>query len=182
MPKAVILYSFKKGDTSPFVDNLTKLSFNRKDGRRTILSKEFSVNEVELNVSQLKKIKTFIAKNATVLIASPFRVWREAFKAAGVDSEEATMLAGLATASSPVTTVAPPEAVEMETEMDAEAAPIKAELKAEESQAEGIVEDDFDVDALVSSLSNAKLGGRRRKTRSNKKLRRRYSRRAPSLG
>jgi hypothetical protein len=180
MPKAVVLYSFKKGDTSTLAGNLTKLAFNRKDGRRTIYSKEFSLDEVDLNLKQLKAIKDSIAKNATVMIASPSRVWREAFKAAGIGSEEATMLAGLAMSSSATTSEAPAEVEDME--MDAEAAPIRAELRAEESQAEGIVEDDFDVDALVSGLANAKLGGRRRKTRKAKKSKRRYSRRAPSLG
>jgi hypothetical protein len=56
-------------------------------------------------------------------------------------------------------------------------APIATELKQEESQSEGIVDDDFDVDALVSGLAKTKLGGRRR-TRRAKKLRRRYSRKA----
>ena len=181
MPKAVILYSFKKDDPSPLLENLTKLQFNRKDGRRTIFSKEFSLDEVELDLGQLKTIKDAIAKNATVMIASPSRVWREAFKAAGVDSEEAIMLAGLAMSSTAVSSEAPEEAPDME--MDADAGPLKSELAAVESQSQGIVEDDFDVDALVAGLASAKIGGRRRrKTRKSKKSKRRYSRKAPSLG
>jgi hypothetical protein len=58
------------------------------------------------------------------------------------------------------------------------AQPVAAELKQEESQSQGIVDDDFDVDALVAGLVNTKIGGRRRKTRRGKKLRRRYSRKA----
>jgi hypothetical protein len=53
-------------------------------------------------------------------------------------------------------------------EADAKASaakPIAVELKQEESQSQGIVDDDFDVDALVAGLVNTKIGGRRRKTR-----------------
>ena len=183
MPKAVILFSFKKGDQSPLLKNLTDLSFNRKDGRRTIFSKEFSVDEVELDLNQLKAVKDSIVKNATIRIASPSRVWRQAFHAAGLDSEEAITLAGLAMANEGTTT-----SVNLldfgdssMSEADAKAAaaqPISAELKQEESQSQGIVDDDFDVDALVAGLVNTKIGGRRRGTRRSKKLRRRYSRKA----
>ena len=53
----------------------------------------------------------------------------------------------------------------------ASAQPIVAEMKQEESQSQGIVEDDFDVDALVSGLANTNIGGRRRGTRRAKKSR-----------
>jgi hypothetical protein len=62
-----------------------------------------------------------------------------------------------------------------EADIPAAKSPIAAELKQEESQSQGIVDNDFDVDALVSGLAKTKLGGRRR-TRRAKKLRRRYSR------
>ena len=181
MPKAVILFSFKKGDPSPLLKNLTDLSFNRKDGRRTIFSKEFSVNEVELELNQLKAVKDSIIKNATIRIAGPSRVWRQAFLAAGLESEEAVLLAGLATANKGTTTsvnlldfgdssmgeAAIPEAK----------APVATQLKQEESQSQGIVDDDFDVDALVAGLVNTKIGGRRRKTRRGGKKSRSKSRR-----
>lgn len=183
MPKAVILFSFKKDDPSPLLKNLSDLTFNRKDGRRTIFSKEFSVNEVELELDQLKAVKDSITKNATIRIASPSRVWKEAFKAAGLDSEEALALAGLA--------MAEPGTVSFSSltdtgdssmgEADAKAAaaqPVAAELKQEESQSQGIVDDDFDVDALVAGLVNTKIGGRRRrKTRRGGKKSRSKSRR-----
>ena len=52
--------------------------------------------------------------------------------------------------------------------------PIIAEINSQqESQSQGIVDDDFDVDTLVSGLANTKLGGRRRRKtrRGGKKLR-----------
>jgi hypothetical protein len=170
MPKAVILFSFKKDDPSPLLKNLTDLTFNRKDGRRTIFSKEFSVNEVELELDQLKAVKDSITKNATIRIASPSRVWKEAFKAAGLDSEEALALAGLAMAepgtTSSVNLLDFGDSSMGESDAKAAAAqPVAAELKQEESQSQGIVDDDFDVDALVAGLVNTKIGGRRRKTR-----------------
>lgn len=182
MPKAVILFSFKKGDPSPLLQGLSDLSFNRKDGRRTIFSKEFSVNEVELDLNQLKTIKDTIAKKATIRIASPFRIWKESFKAAGLDSEDSIALAGLAIAE--VGTVSSVNLLDFgdsnmnEAPVPAAAQPVAAELKQEESQSQGIVDDDFDVDALVAGLVNTKIGGRRRGTRRAKKLRRRYSRKA----
>jgi hypothetical protein len=181
MPKAVILFSFKKGDPSPLLKNLSDLTFNRKDGRRTIFSKEFSVNEVELELDQLKAVKDSIIKNATIRIASPSRVWKEAFKAAGLDSEEAITLAGLAMAeagtTSSVNLLDFGDSSMGEAPVPAAAQPVAAELKQEESQSQGIVDDDFDVDALVAGLVNTKIGGRRRKTRRGGKKSRSKSRR-----
>jgi hypothetical protein len=175
MPKAVILFSFKKGDPSPLLKNLSDLTFNRKDGRRTIFSKEFSVNEVELELNQLKAVKDSIIKNATIRIAGPSRVWRQAFLAAGLESEEAVLLAGLATANKGTTTSVNlldfGDSAMGEAPVPAAAQPVAAELKQEESQSQGIVDDDFDVDALVAGLVNTKIGGRRRKTRRAKKSR-----------
>jgi hypothetical protein len=173
MPKAVILFSFKKDDPSPLLKNLSDLSFNRKDGRRTIFSKEFSVNEVELDLNQLKTIKDAIAKNATIRIASPSRIWKEAFKSAGLDSEEASALAGLAMAESGTMSFSSltdtGDSSMGEAVVPAAAQPVAAELRQEESQSQGIVDDDFDVDALVAGLVNTKIGGRRRrKTRSTR--------------
>jgi hypothetical protein len=175
MPKAVILFSFKKGDPSPLLKNLSDLTFNRKDGRRTIFSKEFSVNEVELDLNQLKTIKDSITKNATIRIASPSRVWKEAFKSAGLDSEEAVLLAGLAIAEAGTMSFSSltdtGDSSMGEAAVPVAAQPVVAELKQEESQSQGIVDDDFDVDALVAGLVNTKIGGRRRKTRRAKKSR-----------
>jgi hypothetical protein len=177
MPKAVILFSFKKDDPSPLLKNLSDLSFNRKDGRRIIFSKEFSLNEVEMELDQLKAVKDSIVKNATVRIASPSRVWKEAFKSAGLDSEEAVALAGLAMAESGTMSFSSltdtGDSSMGEAAVPVAAQPVAAELKQEESQSQGIVEDDFDVDALVAGLVNTKIGGRttrvldtrRRKTR-----------------
>ena len=181
MPKAVILFSFKKDDPSPLLKNLSDLSFNRKDGRRIIFSKEFSLNEVEMELDQLKAVKDSITRNATVRISSPSRVWKEAFKDAGLDPEEAVALAGLAMAESgtvSVTSLTDTGDSSMGEAQPAAAQPIVAQLKQEESQSQGIVEDDFDVDALVSGLANTKLGGRRRrKTRRGGKKSRSKSRR-----
>lgn len=177
MPKAVILFSFKKDDPSPLLKNLSDLSFNRKDGRRTIFSKEFSVNEVELDLDQLKTIKDAIAKNATIRIASPSRIWKEAFKSAGLDSEEAIALAGLAMAESGTMSFSSltdtGDSSMGEAPVPVAAQPVATALRQEESQSQGIVDDDFDVDALVAGLVNTKIGGRttrvldtrRRKTR-----------------
>jgi hypothetical protein len=199
MPKAVILFSFKKDDPSPLLKELSHIRFDRKDGRRTIFSKEFSVDEVELDLGQLKAVKDSIVENATYRIGSPFRIWKEAFKAAGLDPTEAALLAGLATAKKgtvssvatddttttkkeTVSSVATDDTAMDDTAMDEAAipeakSPVAAELRQEESQSQGIVDNDFDVDALVSGLAKTKLGGRRR-TRRAKKLRRRYSRKA----
>jgi hypothetical protein len=168
MPKAVILFSFKKDDPSPLLKNLSDLSFNRKDGRRTIFSKEFSVNEVELELDQLKAVKDSIAKNATIRIASPSRIWKEAFKSAGLDSEEAIALAGLAMAESGTTSFSSLTDTGDSSMGEAAAQPVASALRQEESQSQGIVDDDFDVDALVTGLVNTKIGGRRRKTRSTR--------------
>jgi hypothetical protein len=175
MPKAVILFSFKKDDPSPLLNELSELSFNRKDGRRTIFSKEFSVDEVQLDLGQLKAVKDTIAKKATYRIGSPSRVWTQAFKAAGLDSKEAVLLAGLAVAkkgtTSSVNLLDFGDSNMNEAQVPAAAQPVAAELKQEESQSQGIVDDDFDVDALVAGLVNTKIGGRRRKTRRAKKSR-----------
>ena len=182
MPKAVILFSFTKADKTTLIDNLKDLEFKRKDGRRIIFSKEFSLNEVEMDLSQLKAVKDSIIKNATVRIASPSRIWKEAFKSAGLDSQEAVLLAGLALAKDVVKPpsfkeTGDPTMVDMEDETAA--APIIAEINSQqESQSQGIVDDDFDVDTLVSGLANTKLGGRRRrKTRRGGKKSRSKSRR-----
>jgi hypothetical protein len=189
MPKAVILFSFKKGDPSPLLKELSYIHFDRKDGRRTIFSKEFSVDEVELDLAQLKAVKDSIVKNATYRIGSPSRVWKEAFKAAGLDSDEAVLLAGLATAkegtTSSVNLLDFGDSAMGEADIPEASAPIATELKQEESQSEGIVDDDFDVNALVSGLAKTKLGGRtkrvldtrRRKTRRGGKKSRSKSRR-----
>jgi hypothetical protein len=181
MPKAVILFSFKKDDPSPLLKNLSDLSFNRKDGRRIIFSKEFSLNEVEMELDQLKAVKDSIAKNATIRIASPSRIWKEAFKSAGLDSEEAVALAGLAMAESGTMSFSSltdtGDSSMGEAPVPVAAQPVAAELKQEESQSQGIVDDDFDVDALVAGLVNTKIGGRttrvldtrRRKTRKGAK-------------
>jgi hypothetical protein len=175
MPKAVILFSFKKGDPSPLLKELSDIHFDRKDGRRTIFSKEFSVDEVELDLGQLKAVKDSIVKNATYRIGSPFRVWKEAFKAAGLDPAEAALLAGLATAkkgtTSSVNLLDFGDSAMGEEAIPEASAPIATELKQEESQSEGIVDDDFDVDALVSGLAKTKLGGRRKTRRRAKKSR-----------
>ena len=195
----MILFSFKKDDPSPLLKELSHIRFDRKDGRRTIFSKEFSVDEVELDLGQLKAVKDSIVENATYRIGSPFRIWKEAFKAAGLDPTEAALLAGLATAKKgtvssvatddttttkkeTVSSVATDDTAMDDTAMDEAAipeakSPVAAELRQEESQSQGIVDNDFDVDALVSGLAKTKLGGRRR-TRRAKKLRRRYSRKA----
>ena len=44
MPKAIILFSFTKADKTTLIDNLKDLEFKRKDGRRIIFSKEFSLS------------------------------------------------------------------------------------------------------------------------------------------
>jgi hypothetical protein len=55
-----------------------------------------------------------------------------------------------------------------EAPVPAAAQPVASALRQEESQSQGIVDDDFDVDALVAGLVNTKIGGRRRKTRSTR--------------
>jgi hypothetical protein len=155
--------------------NLSDLTFNRKDGRRTIFSKEFSVNEVELDLGQLKTIKDTITQKAKIRIAGPSRVWRQAFLAAGLESEEAVLLAGLAIANKGTTTSVNlldfGDSAMGEAPVPAAAQPVAAELKKEESESQGIVDDDFDVDALVAGLVNTKIGGRRKTRRGGKKSR-----------
>jgi hypothetical protein len=137
------------------------------------------VNEVELKLNQLKTIKDAIAKNATIRIASPSRIWKEAFKSAGLDSEKAIALAGLAMAESGTMSFSSltdtGDSSMSEASVPAAAQPVAAQLRQEESQSQGIVDDDLDVDALVAGLVNTKIGGRRRKTRRGKKSR--YTRR-----
>ena len=67
-----------------------------------------------------------------------------------------------------------------EAAIPAAAQSVASALRQEESQSQGIVDDDFDVDALVAGLVNTKIGGRttrvldtrrRRKSRRSKKLR-----------
>lgn len=186
----MILFSFTKDDKTTLIENLKVLKFNRKDGRRIVFSKEFSLNEVEMDLDQLKTVKDSIIRNATIRISSPSHIWTKAFKEAGLEKYDAISLAGLAMVSDVI--VKPSSITDtgdstMDMEEQTAAAPIIAEINSQqESQSQGIVDDDFDVDALVSGLANTKLGGRRRGTRSTrtftvrrgKKLRRRYSRKA----
>ena len=173
MPKAVILFSFKKDDPSPLLKSLSDLQFNRKDGSGIIFSMEFDVNEAEFTVAQLKKIKEKIVLRATHRISKPYYIWKETFKEVGLDKEKASALAGLALANGGTTSFSSLTDTGDSTMSDAPQAvpaaaqPIVAELRQEESQSQGIVDDDFDVDALVSGLANAKIGGRR-KTRSTR--------------
>jgi hypothetical protein len=173
MPKAVILFSFKKDDPSPLLKSLSDLQFNRKDGSGIIFSMEFDVNEAEFTVAHLIKIKEKIVLRATHRISKPYYIWKETFKEVGLDKEKASALAGLALANGGTTSFSSLTDTGDSTMSDAPQAvpaaaqPIVAELRQEESQSQGIVDDDFDVDALVSGLANAKIGGRR-KTRSTR--------------
>jgi hypothetical protein len=170
MPKAVILFSFKKDDPSPLLENLTLLKFNRKDGRRTIFSKEFDVDEYKFSLAQLKMIKQKIILRATHRFSSPNYIWRETFKEVGIPQENAILLAGLAMADGGTKSSAATDDTAMSDASEPvppAAQPIVAELR-QESQSQGIVDDDFDVDELVSGLASTKLGGRRRKTRSTR--------------
>ena len=184
MPKAVILFSFKKGDPSPLIPNLSLLKFNRKDGRRMVFSMEFDNNEVNLTLNQLKTIKSKIILRATHRISKPYYIWRETFREVGLNKEQASLLAGLALANkgdltfSSLTDTGDSTMSDAPQEVPVAAKPIVAELKQEESQSQGIVDDDFDVDALVAGLVNTKIGGRRRrKTRRGGKKSRSKSRR-----
>ena len=171
MPKAVILFSFKKDDPSPLIKNLSDLQFNRKDGRRIVFSMEFDNNEVKFTLNQLKTIKSKIIQRATHRISKPYYIWRETFREVGLDKEKASALAGLALANggttsySSLTDTGDSNMSDAPPPVSASAQPIVAEMKQEESQSQGIVEDDFDVDALISGLANTNIGGRRRKTR-----------------
>ena len=86
-----------------------------------------------------------------------------------MDSDEAVALAGLAMAepgtTSSVNLLDFGDSSMGEAAIPEAKAPVATELKQEESQSQGIVDDDFDVDALVAGLVNTKIGGRRRKTR-----------------
>jgi predicted regulator of amino acid metabolism with ACT domain len=211
MPKAVILFSFKKQDEGKeIIKNLTKIGFNRKDGRRIVFSVEIPMEIHTFSLAEVKTIKDSIEKSTDkVMIEHPDRVWRRAFNAVNTPriamvplyDEQGNPVIDIMTGKQKQVQVDP--VVEITGYIKAEggevsyssltdtgdsnmsaapvpaaAQPIVAEMKQEESQSQGIVEDDFDVDALVSGLAKTKLGGRRRGTRRSKKLRRRYSRKA----
>ena len=105
----------------------------------------------------------------------PSHIWTTAFKEAGLEKYDAISLAGLAMVSDVIvksSSITDTGDSTMDIEEQTAAAPIIAEINSQqESQSQGIVEDDFDVDALVSGLANTKLGGRRRGTRRGKKSR-----------
>lgn len=200
MPKAVILFSFKKQDEGKeIIKNLTKIGFNRKDGRRIVFSVEIPMEVHTFSLAEVKKIKDSIEKSIDkVMIEHPDRVWRRAFSA--VNTPRMVMVPSYDEQGNPVidmTGKQKQEQVDPVVEItgyikanggqasyssltdtgdsnmsaapvSASAQPIVAEMKQEESQSQGIVEDDFDVDELVSGLANTKLGGRRRGTRSTR--------------
>ena len=170
MPKAVILYSFTKGDTSTLQDNLPRLGFKRTEGRRVVFSTSFDVSEVKLTAAQMATIKDTIKRKATVMISSPENVWKEAFKAARIPGDQAILLAGLATAEPPAANV-----VVSEDEMSQESQGPPAEWGGEEAK---VVDDEEDVDELARLLAGSALGGRRRtRKRKGKRGTRRHRRR-----
>ena len=185
MPKAVFLFSFtRRGDNwipdagqteieFPKMENLTKLGFAKKEGRKIVFSKQFSLDEVELTLPQVKKAKEALRKGAANMIASPQRTWNTAFQEAGIDSKSAGLLAGLAVAPEP----APRAAAPADDEMSQASQTANQELDwGGDSQL--VVEDDFDVDALASMLAGSGIGGRRRtRKRKGKRGTRRYRRR-----
>jgi predicted regulator of amino acid metabolism with ACT domain len=211
MPKAVILFSFKKQDEGKeIIKNLTKIGFNRKDGRRIVFSVEIPMEIHTFSLAEVKTIKDSIEKSTDkVMIEHPDRVWRRAFNAVNTPrmamvplyDEQGNPVIDIMTGKQKQVQVDP--VVEITGYIKAEggevsyssltdtgdsnmsdapvpaaAQPIVAEMKQEESQSQGIVEDDFDVDALVSGLAKTKLGGRRRrKTRRGGKKSRSKSRR-----
>jgi hypothetical protein len=200
MPKAVILFSFKKQDEGKeIIKNLTKIGFNRKDGRRIVFSVEIPMEVHTFSLAEVKTIKDSIEKSIDkVMIEHPDRVWRRAFSA--VNTPRMVMVPSYDEQGNPVIDMTGKQKQEPvdpvveitgyikanggqasyssltdtgdssmgEAPVPAAAQPIVAELKQEESQSQGIVDDDFDVDALVSGLANTKIGGRRRKTRSTR--------------
>jgi hypothetical protein len=200
MPKAVILFSFKKQDEGKeIIKNLTKIGFNRKDGRRIVFSVEIPMEVHTFSLAEVKTIKDSIEKSIDkVMIEHPDRVWRRAFSA--VNTPRMVMVPSYDEQGNPVIDMTGKQKQESvdpvveitgyikanggqasyssltdtgdssmgEAPVPAAAQPIVAELKQEESQSQGIVDDDFDVDALVSGLANTKIGGRRRKTRSTR--------------
>jgi hypothetical protein len=197
MPKAVILFSFKKQDEGrEIIKNLTKIGFNRKDGRRIVFSVEIPMEVHTFSLADVKTIKDSIEKSTDkVLIEHPDRVWRRAFNA--VNTPRMVMVPSYDEQGNPVidmTGKQKQEQVDPVVEITgyikanggqasfssltdtgdstmsdapqavpAAAQPIVTELKQEESQSQGIVDDDFDVDALVAGLVNTKIGGRRRR-------------------
>jgi predicted regulator of amino acid metabolism with ACT domain len=204
MPKAVILFSFKKQDEGKeIIKNLTKIGFNRKDGRRIVFSVEIPMEIHTFSLAEVKTIKDSIEKSTDkVMIEHPDRVWRRAFNA--VNTPRMAMVPLYDEQGNPVIDIMTGKQKQVQVDpvveitgyikaeggevsyssltdtgdsnmsaapVPAEAQPIVAEMKQEESQSQGIVEDDFDVDALVSGLAKTKLGGRRRKTRRAKKSR-----------
>jgi hypothetical protein len=204
MPKAVILFSFKKDDEGrEIIKNLTKIGFNRKDGRRIVFSVEIPMEVHTFSLADVKTIKDSIESSTNkVMIEHPDRVWRRAFAAVKMPrmamvplyDEQGNPVIDIMTGKQKQVQVDP--VVEITGYIKAEggevsyssltdtgdsnmsdapfpaaAQPIVAEMKQEESQSQGIVDDDFDVDALVSGLAKTKLGGRRRKTRRAKKSR-----------
>jgi hypothetical protein len=204
MPKAVILFSFKKQDEGrEIIKNLTKIGFNRKDGRRIVFSVEIPMEVHTFSLADVKTIKDSIEKSTDkVLIEHPDRVWRRAFNA--VNTPRMVMVPSYDEQGNPVIDMTGKQKQEQvdpvveitgyikanggqasfssltdtgdssmgEAPLPAAAQPIVTELKQEESQSQGIVDDDFDVDALVAGLVNTKIGGRRRrKSRRSKKLR-----------
>ena len=212
MPKAIILFSFKKQDEGKeIIKNLTKIGFNRKDGRRIVFSVEIPMEIHTFSLAEVKTIKDSIEKSTDkVMIEHPDRVWRRAFNAVNTPrmamvplyDEQGNPVIDIMTGKQKQEQVDP--VVEItgyikanggeasyssltdtgdsnmsDAPVPASAQPIVAEMKQEESQSQGIVDDDFDVDALVSGLAKTNIGGRRRRnTRRGKKLRRRYSRKA----
>ena len=205
MPKAVILFSFKKEDEGrEIIKNLTKIGFNRKDGRRIVFSVEIPMEVHTFSLADVKTIKDSIESSTNkVMIEHPDRVWRRAF--AAVNTPRMVMIPSFDEEGNPVIVNGKQKEEQIDPVVEitgyirsnggntsfssltdtgdstmsdeaapvpASAQPIVAEMKQEESQSQGIVEDDFDVDALVSGLANTNIGGRRRrKTRRAKKLR-----------
>lgn len=204
MPKAVILFSFKKQDEGKeIIKNLTKIGFNRKDGRRIVFSVEIPMEVHTFSLAEVKTIKDSIEKSTDkVMIEHPDRVWRRAFNA--VNTPRMAMIPFYDEQGNPVIDIMTGKQKQVQVDpvveitgyikaeggkasyssltdtgdsnmsaapVSASAQPIVAEMKQEESQSQGIVEDDFDVDELVSGLANTKLGGRRRGTRRGKKSR-----------
>ena len=211
MPKAVILFSFKKEDEGrEIIKNLTKIGFNRKDGRRIVFSVEIPMEVHTFSLADVKTIKDSIESSTNkVMIEHPDRVWRRAFAAVNTprmvmipsfDEEGNPVIVngkqkqeqidpvveitgyirsnGGNTSFSSLTDTGDSTMSDAPQEVPVAAKPIVAELKQEESQSQGIVDDDFDVDALVAGLVNTKIGGRRRrKTRRGGKKSRSKSRR-----
>jgi hypothetical protein len=211
MPKAVILFSFKKQDEGKeIIKNLTKIGFNRKDGRRIVFSVEIPMEIHTFSLAEVKTIKDSIEKSTDkVMIEHPDRVWRRAF--AAVKMPRMVMVPSYDEQGNPVIDIMTGKQKQVQVDpvveitgyikaeggevsyssltdtgdsnmsdapVPAAAQSIVAEMKQEESQSQGIVEDDFDVDALVSGLAKTKLGGRRRrKTRRGGKKSRSKSRR-----